>query len=52
MIYASVSSLLAENLEHFTRNSRPAAADDSYRDYGTPQEAPEFWAGLSSRTVN
>ena len=50
VIYASVCSLLAENVEHFTRRSRPAAADDIYAEHGSPQENPEFWAGLSART--
>jgi dipeptidyl aminopeptidase/acylaminoacyl peptidase len=48
--YASVSSLLHENVEHFTRRSRPAAADEIYAEHGTPQANPEFWAGLSART--
>ena len=50
VVYASVSSLLAENVEHFTRRSRPAEANDIYAEHGTPQENPEFWAGLSART--
>lgn len=50
VVYASVSSLLAENVEHFTRRSRPAEAADIYAEYGTPAENPEFWAGLSART--
>jgi uncharacterized protein len=50
VIYASVSSVLAENVEHFTRRSRPAAADDIYATYGSPEANPEFWAGLSART--
>ncbi|WP_019877346.1 alpha/beta hydrolase family protein [Sporichthya polymorpha] len=50
IIYASVSSLLHENVEHFTRRSRPNQADRIYAEYGTPDEAPEFWAGLSARS--
>ena len=50
VIYASVSSLLHENVEHFTRRSRPDRANRIYAEYGTPDQAPEFWAGLSART--
>ncbi len=50
VIYASVSSLLHENVEHFTARSRPGAADDIYDEYGTPEAAPGFWAGVSART--
>ncbi len=50
VIYASVSSLLAENVEHFTRRSRPGQAADIYAEYGSPRENPDFWAGLSART--
>jgi dipeptidyl aminopeptidase/acylaminoacyl peptidase len=50
VVYASVSSLLAENVEHFTRRSRPAEAEEIYAVHGTPQENPAFWAALSART--
>lgn len=50
VIYASVSSRLEENVEHFTRPNRPGAARRAYRTYGSPAENPEFWAGLSART--
>jgi uncharacterized protein len=50
VIYASVSSLLHENVEHFTRPNRPGVAREAYRTYGSPEDNPEFWAGLSART--
>lgn len=50
VIYASVSSLFNENLEHFTRPNRPGQLRRFHQQFGTPQEAPEFYAGLSART--
>lgn len=48
--YASVSSDFVDNLRQFTERSRPDAAQRLYARFGTPQEAPEFYAGLSPRT--
>lgn len=50
VVYASVSSLFNENVEHFTRPNRPGAQRRLHREFGTPQEAPQFYAGLSART--
>ena len=48
--YASVSSLFVENLRHFTVPNRPEAAQGLYDVFGTPQESPDFYRELSSRT--
>jgi uncharacterized protein len=48
--YASVSSLFLENLRHFTEPNRPEAASALYEEFGTPQESPDFYRELSSRT--
>ena len=48
--YASVSSLFLDNLRHFTVPNRPEAAQALYDVFGTPQESPDFYRGLSSRT--
>lgn len=50
VIYASVSSDVRDNLRRFTEPGRPAAAGELYRRFGTPQESPEFYDGLSPRT--
>jgi len=50
VVYASVSSRFVDNLEHFTRPNRPEAVDRLHARFGTPQEAPGFYRGLSSRT--
>ncbi|SDC01228.1 alpha/beta hydrolase family protein [Nocardioides lianchengensis] len=50
VVYASVSSRYLDNLRHFTAVSRPDAVDAVYERFGTPQEAPEVYRGLSSRT--
>jgi dipeptidyl aminopeptidase/acylaminoacyl peptidase len=50
VIYSSVSSLFAENVQHFTQSSRPKAAQRFYDAFGLPELSPEFYAGLSSRT--
>ncbi len=50
VVYASVSSKFEENVEHFTQPNRPGAASKLYDTYGTPAEAPDFYAGLSART--
>jgi dipeptidyl aminopeptidase/acylaminoacyl peptidase len=48
--YASVSSDFVDNLRQFTEPNRPEAAQRLYDRFGTPAEAPEFYAGLSPRT--
>jgi dipeptidyl aminopeptidase/acylaminoacyl peptidase len=50
VIFSSVSSLFVENVEHFTRQSRPAAAKEFYNAFGGPDLSPDFYAGLSART--
>jgi uncharacterized protein len=50
VIYASVSSKFLENLDHFTRDSRPEAVDAMFARKGTPLENPRFYRELSPRT--
>ena len=50
VVYASVSSRFLDNLNHFTRDSRPEVVDDVFDQFGTPQEAPRFYRELSPRT--
>ena len=50
VIYASVSSRFVDNLRTFTIPNRPEAAQALYDRFGTPQESPEFYRELSSRT--
>jgi len=50
VIYASVSSRFLDNLNHFTRDSRPEVVVDVFDQFGTPQEAPRFYRELSPRT--
>ncbi|WP_082574710.1 MULTISPECIES: alpha/beta fold hydrolase [unclassified Nocardioides] len=50
VIYASVSSRFLDNLEHFTRPNRPEAVAALASEFGTPEQSPGFYRGLSSRT--
>ncbi|WP_123392077.1 alpha/beta hydrolase family protein [Nocardioides aurantiacus] len=50
VVYASVSSLFTENLDQFTIPNRPESAQELARRFGTRRGAPDFYAGLSSRT--
>jgi dipeptidyl aminopeptidase/acylaminoacyl peptidase len=50
VIFSSVSSEFVENVEHFTRPSRPKVAKEFYNAFGLPELSPEFYAGLSART--
>ena len=50
VIYASVSSDFVDNVEQFAAKSRPDQVRAYYERYGTPQDNPEFYAGLSART--
>lgn len=50
VIYASVSSKYLENVDHFTRDSRPEAVSALFDRFGTPQEQPRFYRELSART--
>lgn len=50
VIYASVSSSIAENLVHFTEPNRPEELQRFYARFGTPEANPGFYRDLSSRT--
>ncbi|GAA1476740.1 alpha/beta fold hydrolase [Nocardioides aestuarii] len=50
VIYASVSSRLDENVEHFTEPNRPEEARSVYDTLGTPREERAVWRGLSARS--
>ncbi len=50
VIYDSVSSRFLDNLEHFTRPSRPEVVQALFEQFGTPAEAPRFYRELSPRT--
>ncbi len=50
VIYASVSSDIVDNLRQFTEPGRPDQAQRLYAEFGTPEESPDFYAGLSART--
>lgn len=50
VIYASVSSAFLDNLDHFTVPNRPETARALYDRFGTPEQSPDFYAGLSART--
>ncbi|GAA4709330.1 alpha/beta hydrolase family protein [Nocardioides conyzicola] len=50
VVYASVSSSFLDNLRHFTLPNRPDAVRALEDRFGTPQETPAFYRGLSSRT--
>ena len=47
VIYASVSSDIVENIEHFTD---PGEGKPLYAKFGTPRQNPRFYRGLSPRT--
>ena len=52
VVWASVSSLEAENFEHFQASDAPrrrAARGDFRGRHGLPDDDPAFWRGLSSR---
>ena len=50
VIYDSVSSAFLDNLNHFTRPSRPDAVTALFDRFGTPATAPRFYRELSPRT--
>lgn len=50
VVWASVSSLFVDNFRHWTEPGRPERARAVVRRWGTAEENPEFWAGLSPRT--
>ena len=50
VVFAPVSSDFVDNFNRWTVAERPDAAAATYRRYGTPQQEPEFYRGLSART--
>jgi dipeptidyl aminopeptidase/acylaminoacyl peptidase len=50
VVFAPVSSDFVDNFNRWTVRERPAAAAATYRRYGTPQQEPDFYRGLSART--
>ena len=50
VVYASVSSSFLDNLRRWTIPERPEAAQALFDRFGTPQESPDFYRGLSPRT--
>jgi dipeptidyl aminopeptidase/acylaminoacyl peptidase len=50
VVYAPVSSDFVDNFERWTVAERPQAAAATYRRFGTPEQEPEFYRGLSART--
>lgn len=50
VIYASVSSDYLDNLRRWTLPERPENAQRLFDRFGTPQQRPEFYDGLSPRT--
>ncbi len=50
VVFAPVSSDFLDNFRRWTVAERPEAARATYRRFGTPEEAPGFYSGLSART--
>jgi dipeptidyl aminopeptidase/acylaminoacyl peptidase len=50
VVFAPVSSDFVDNFERWTVAERPQAAAATYRRFGTPEQEPEFYRGLSART--
>ncbi len=50
VVFAPVSSDFVDNFNRWTVAERPDAAAATYRRYGTPQQDPAFYRGLSART--
>lgn len=50
VVFAPVSSDFVDNFNRWTVAERPGAAAATYRRYGTPDQEPEFYEGLSART--
>lgn len=50
VVFAPVSSLFVENYEQFTVPGRSGVASRLVEAFGSPEEQPERWAGLSART--
>ena len=50
VVWASVSTRYIDNFRQWTETERPDRAAEVTERWGTVEENPEFWAGLSSRT--
>lgn len=50
VVWASVSTRFVDNFRQWTETERPDRAAEVTERWGTPEENPRFWAGLSSRT--
>lgn len=50
VVWASVSTRFVDNFRQWTEAERPDRAAEITERWGTVEENPEFWAGLSSRT--
>ncbi|GAA2073799.1 hypothetical protein GCM10009821_10270 [Aeromicrobium halocynthiae] len=50
VVHASVSSDFVDNLRQFTEPNRPERVEAMRERWGSPEESPEFYADLSSRT--
>jgi dipeptidyl aminopeptidase/acylaminoacyl peptidase len=50
VVWASVSTRYIDNFRQWTEPERPDRATEVTERWGTIEESPEFWAGLSSRT--
>ncbi len=50
VVFAPVSSNFLDNFNRWTVAERPGAAAATYRRYGTPEQDPAFYRGLSART--
>jgi dipeptidyl aminopeptidase/acylaminoacyl peptidase len=50
VIHSSVSSRFVDNFRRWTEPGRPDAATALEERFGTIEESPEFWRGLSPRT--
>jgi dipeptidyl aminopeptidase/acylaminoacyl peptidase len=50
VVHSSVSSRFVDNFRRWTEPGRPGEATAIERRFGTIEESPEFWRGLSART--
>lgn len=50
VVFAPVSSRTADNFNRWTRPESPGLADTIIDRYGSPEDDPQFWRGVSPRT--
>lgn len=50
VVYGSVSSAAVDNHNKWTVGGRPDLAERIERRHGSPEHAPQFWAGVSPRS--